>query len=244
MATPDPVDPATLEIKTRSIEQTLLPLVKQVRRVSAWKCGNPRVFVRTGGAPSLSHLSLSACIPLFLSVPLFLSLLPPSLPYRAQIILLSLSPWTPSISRSFSVFVSLVRRFAFAYPASPSFVVPIRWRVEIISRYFFEIILESFYLAAIITHAKLYAVRRAHCRIEREYEILSACMPCMCIRRTRATAPGKSGCTAPHQPHDEERETTTWVRYACTTMREREREIGQVNWVEKVKSREQFKPVI
>jgi hypothetical protein len=30
MATPDPVDPATLEIKTRSIEQTLLPLVKQV----------------------------------------------------------------------------------------------------------------------------------------------------------------------------------------------------------------------
>ncbi|KAL2726629.1 alpha-catulin isoform X4, partial [Vespula squamosa] len=29
MATPDPVDPATLEIKTRSIEQTLLPLVKQ-----------------------------------------------------------------------------------------------------------------------------------------------------------------------------------------------------------------------
>lgn len=35
MATPDPVDPATLEIKTRSIEQTLLPLVKQVRRVSA-----------------------------------------------------------------------------------------------------------------------------------------------------------------------------------------------------------------
>lgn len=35
MATPDPVDPATLEIKTRSIEQTLLPLVKQVRCVSA-----------------------------------------------------------------------------------------------------------------------------------------------------------------------------------------------------------------
>ncbi|XP_020280569.1 alpha-catulin [Pseudomyrmex gracilis] len=30
MATPDPVDPATLEIKTRSIEQTLLPLVKQI----------------------------------------------------------------------------------------------------------------------------------------------------------------------------------------------------------------------
>ncbi|KAL2728188.1 alpha-catulin isoform X4 [Vespula maculifrons] len=33
MATPDPVDPATLEIKTRSIEQTLLPLVKQVRTI-------------------------------------------------------------------------------------------------------------------------------------------------------------------------------------------------------------------
>lgn len=33
MATPDPVDPATLEIKTRSIEQTLLPLVKQVRQL-------------------------------------------------------------------------------------------------------------------------------------------------------------------------------------------------------------------
>ncbi|XP_017761241.1 PREDICTED: alpha-catulin isoform X2 [Eufriesea mexicana] len=30
MATPDPVDPATLEIKTRSIEQTLHPLVKQI----------------------------------------------------------------------------------------------------------------------------------------------------------------------------------------------------------------------
>ncbi|XP_015117018.1 alpha-catulin isoform X1 [Diachasma alloeum] len=30
METPDPVDPATLEIKTRSIEQTLLPLVKQI----------------------------------------------------------------------------------------------------------------------------------------------------------------------------------------------------------------------
>ncbi|KAL0100738.1 hypothetical protein PUN28_019252 [Cardiocondyla obscurior] len=30
MATPDPVDPVTLEIKTRSIEQTLLPLVKQI----------------------------------------------------------------------------------------------------------------------------------------------------------------------------------------------------------------------
>ncbi|XP_076293574.1 alpha-catenin related isoform X2 [Lasioglossum baleicum] len=30
MATPEPVDPTTLEIKTRSIEQTLLPLVKQI----------------------------------------------------------------------------------------------------------------------------------------------------------------------------------------------------------------------
>ncbi|CAL7948667.1 unnamed protein product [Xylocopa violacea] len=30
MATPDPVDPATLEIKTRSIEQTLHPLIKQI----------------------------------------------------------------------------------------------------------------------------------------------------------------------------------------------------------------------
>ncbi|KAF7400455.1 hypothetical protein HZH66_005639 [Vespula vulgaris] len=33
MATPDPVDPATLEIKTRSIEQTLLPLVKQAHSI-------------------------------------------------------------------------------------------------------------------------------------------------------------------------------------------------------------------
>lgn len=33
MATPEPVDPTTLEIKTRSIEQTLLPLVRQVRQL-------------------------------------------------------------------------------------------------------------------------------------------------------------------------------------------------------------------
>ncbi|KAM0737529.1 hypothetical protein ACS0PU_000622 [Formica fusca] len=37
MATPDPVDPATLEIKTRSIEQTLLPLVKQKVRTKIRK---------------------------------------------------------------------------------------------------------------------------------------------------------------------------------------------------------------
>lgn len=36
MATPDPVDPSTLEIKIRSIEQTLLPLVKQVR-LNNWR---------------------------------------------------------------------------------------------------------------------------------------------------------------------------------------------------------------
>lgn len=52
MATPDPVDPATLEIKTRSIEQTLLPLVKQVRQLIGKR--------REGTLVCSNHFCLSA----------------------------------------------------------------------------------------------------------------------------------------------------------------------------------------
>ncbi|OAD54528.1 hypothetical protein WN48_06637 [Eufriesea mexicana] len=49
MATPDPVDPATLEIKTRSIEQTLHPLVKQAQTgPSSGPPEEDEVFIKLG----------------------------------------------------------------------------------------------------------------------------------------------------------------------------------------------------
>lgn len=61
MATPDPVDPATLEIKTRSIEQTLLPLVKQVRQqhhqhFAPLHCFSSLLFLQPPAQPSLAPL--------------------------------------------------------------------------------------------------------------------------------------------------------------------------------------------
>ncbi|KZC05580.1 PREDICTED: alpha-catulin [Dufourea novaeangliae] len=60
MATPEPLDPSTLEIKTRSIEQTLLPLVKQISTLVSYKersqcsCRSYRAVDRIGQAVNLA----------------------------------------------------------------------------------------------------------------------------------------------------------------------------------------------
>lgn len=92
MATPDPVDPATLEIKTRSIEQTLLPLVKQVRLFFRVKTQRSDCSFVAPAARRLSFLSLSVCNPLSLS----LSLSVPPSPSLSLSLALSLS-FSPSL---------------------------------------------------------------------------------------------------------------------------------------------------